>query len=345
MGNHTLARIILLGFMKTILVSGVAGFIGSHVAEALLHKDYCVIGIDNFDPFYDIEIKKRNLYSITPENFSFFNIDIKDKDQLKNLPAGIDAVIHLAAKAGVIPSLENPGSYIETNINGTMNLLNFMKEFQINKILNASSSSVYGNHPIIPFNENAILDHPISPYAFSKRSTEILNYTYHHLYNLDIINLRLFTVYGPRQRPDLAIHKFFNLIKEGKEITVYGNGNTARDYTYIDDTVNGILSALEYIFAYEKIFETVNLGNETPVKLIDLIDTISSELNVKPIIKYMDNQAGDVEITFADISKARLLFNYNPETKLEDGIRKFNEWFNKIHASKKTITNLLVSTH
>lgn len=324
--------------MKTILVTGVAGFIGSHLAENLLLNGYKVIGIDNFDSFYDIEIKRRNLYSIPVENFNFYNIDIRSKDQLSSLMDHVDVVIHLAAKAGVIPSLKQPDEYIYTNINGTLNILNFMLKKKISKLIFASSSSVYGNNRDIPFQEDSVSLTPVSPYAFTKKSCEILNYTYHHINNLDVLNLRLFTVYGPRQRPDLAIHKFFKLINEDKEIPVYGDGSSARDYTFIDDTINGIVSALEFIQENQGIYETINLGNQNPVNLLDLINVIGKVTNLKPRLRYLDQQAGDVDITFADISKAQQLFKYNPQTTLEDGLVKFNDWFNRNLKSNPKIT-------
>ena len=313
--------------MQTILVTGCAGFIGSHLSQTLLQKGFKVVGIDNFDNFYGREIKEKNLrgFSGNPK-FEFFEIDLRDEQAIKQIPQGMDCVIHLAAKAGVLPSIKDPKSYIEANIIATNNLLNLMEERGIKKMLFASSSSVYGNNKTVPFSEDHIVDEPISPYAFTKRSCELMNYNYHKLFDIDIINLRFFTVYGPGQRPDLAIHKFFNLISEDKPIQMYGDGSTARDYTYVEDTVSGIQAALEYIFKHDNVFETVNLGNNSPVKLSELIDVIYKVIGKPQNVQKVGMQAGDVNITYADISKAQKLFAYNPQTTLESGIRKFKDW-------------------
>lgn len=312
--------------MRTILVTGCAGFIGSHVTTSLLKKGYKVIGVDNFDKFYSRSVKEKNLEPFrSSSNFQFYNLDITDKASLEQLPA-IDALIHLAAKAGVLPSLRDPKPYIDTNIVGTNNLLELMRERACKKMLFASSSSVYGNNTKIPFSESDDVNEPISPYAFTKRSCELMNYNYHKLYDLDIINLRFFTVYGPSQRPDLAIHKFFNLIAEGKSITMYGDGSTARDYTYVEDTVSGVIAALEYVLNHEKVFETVNLGNNQPIQLKELISTIYKVIGKEPNIKQEEMKPGDVNVTFADISKAQKLFAYNPQTSFVEGIEKFKKW-------------------
>jgi nucleoside-diphosphate-sugar epimerase len=313
--------------MQTILVTGCAGFIGSHVCENLLEQDYKVVGVDNFDDFYEKKFKLSNLEVLLKNSkFTFLDFDITNQGHYKNIESNVDVIIHLAAKAGVLPSLKNPEAYINTNIQGTNNLLNFMLERKITKLLFASSSSVYGNNKTIPFSEDHLVNQPISPYAFTKRSCELMNYNYHHLYNLDIINMRFFTVYGPRQRPDLAIHKFFNLISEDKAIQMYGDGSTARDYTYVDDTVAGILGALHYINCHSKVYEIVNLGNNTPIKLSELIAKIY-QVSGKPVnVEIQDMKPGDVDITFADISKAEKLFNYNPTTSLEEGLAKFKVW-------------------
>jgi nucleoside-diphosphate-sugar epimerase len=313
--------------MQRILVTGCAGFIGSHVCEKLLKQGCQVIGVDNFDDFYPKEVKLSSLQSLLSDSkFSFLEFDIANKEEFKRIESKIDVVIHLAAKAGVLPSLNNPQAYINTNIIGTNNILNFMLDQKISKLLFASSSSVYGNNKTIPFSEEHFVNQPISPYAFTKRSCELMNYNYHHLYNLDIINLRFFTVYGPRQRPDLAIHKFFNLISENKAIQMYGDGSTARDYTFVDDTVSGILGALEYINTHENVYEIVNLGNNTPVKLSDLIAKIYEVSGKVSNVEVQAMKPGDVDITFADISKATKLFNYNPKTSLDEGLAKFKVW-------------------
>ena len=314
--------------MSKILVTGCAGFIGSHVCELLLSKNFSVIGVDNFDPFYDKTIKIKNLSSfIDHKNFTFYEIDITKG--LANIPKQpIDAIIHLAAKAGVRPSIEDPAGYINTNIAGTEKILEFMKDNNIIKLVFASSSSVYGNNKKIPFSETDNVDNPISPYAFTKKAGELLNYNYHHLYNFDIINLRFFTVYGPRQRPDLAIHKFVKKIARGEKIILFGDGDTARDYTYIDDTVQGIMKALDYCINNSNLYLILNLGNNNPVKLNDLVNVIYQEMGKEKNVSYTDMQPGDVDITFADIEKAKQLLGYAPSIDISTGIRNFIGWMN-----------------
>ncbi|MDA3929885.1 MAG: GDP-mannose 4,6-dehydratase [Prolixibacteraceae bacterium] len=313
--------------MKTILVTGCAGFIGSHLTEKLLAENYQVFGIDNFDPFYNISIKKQNLSNfIHHPNFTFLEEDLT-KDFESKLPEGIELVIHLAGKAGVRPSIEDPSSYIENNINATQNVLNMMKNKGIGKMAFASSSSVYGNTKETPFTEKMDVTNPISPYAATKKACELINHTAHHLHKIDIINMRFFTVFGPRQRPDLAIHKFTKLIREGKEITMFGDGSTARDYTYVDDTISGIMGAVNYLFENENVYETVNLGNNHPIVLKDMIQIIYQATGEKTNIRQLPMQAGDVDITFADISKAQRLFNYKPQFNFEEGIRHFIDWY------------------
>ncbi len=315
--------------MKTILVTGCAGFIGSHLTEMLLQKGFKVIGIDNFDTFYSRGIKEKNILSfINHPDFSFYELDISSNINHSIKEDYIDAVIHLAAKAGVRPSIEDPEGYIKTNITGTQNIHTFMQTRGITKLIFASSSSVYGNNKNIPFSEDDNVDNPISPYAFSKKAGELMNYTFHHLYKVDVINLRFFTVYGPRQRPDLAIHKFVKNITEGQPITLFGNGETARDYTYVEDTVAGIYNALEYCMVNSGVYLTLNLGNNNPVKLITLVDIIYSSMNKQPQINTAAMQPGDVEITYADISKAASMINYKTSTGIADGIKKFIDWFN-----------------
>jgi len=316
--------------LKNILITGIAGFIGSHLSELLLNNGYKVIGIDNFDSFYSTDIKKRNLKkSLSINNFTFIEADIISKDSLNKIQTEIDVVIHIAAKAGVLPSIQDASGYIDANIKGTNNILDWMKERSIKKLLFASSSSVYGNSKEIPFNETQSVDKLISPYAFTKRSCELMNYVYHHLYGIDILNLRFFTVYGPRQRPDLAIHKFVKMIDEGKSITMYGDGSTARDYTYVADTVAGVFNAMNYLLNNEKVFETVNLGNNHPVTLKELIDMLYKLMNKKPDIIQMPMQPGDVDVTYADISKAKALFNYKPQKPFREGLMDFINWYNE----------------
>ncbi|MBT8194945.1 MAG: NAD-dependent epimerase/dehydratase family protein [Bacteroidia bacterium] len=318
--------------MKTkILVTGCAGFIGSHLCEKLLALNYEVIGIDNFDPFYGKAIKEQNLSEfINHTDFTFLELDLRDYDSLiKNLPKGIQLITHLAAKAGVRPSIENPRDYMQVNVAGTNNVLEAMLEKNIKKLFFASSSSIYGNQKEVPFKENKIDYQPISPYAFNKRSCELMNFTYHHLHQLDIINARFFTVYGPRQRPDLAIHKFVRLIDENKTIPMFGDGSTSRDYTYISDTISGVVSSIEYLIKNDDVFETFNLGNSTPIQLKELIHTISTAMQKDVQINQLPMQEGDVDITFADINKANDLVGYQPQIKLPEGIKNFIAWYNK----------------
>lgn len=310
-----------------ILVTGCAGFIGSHLCEKLLANNFSVVGIDNFDSFYSREIKNDNLsHFLHHPNFSFIELDLTNKIELFKLDK-FDVVVHLAAKAGVRPSIEYPLEYIKHNIEANQNILDFLVEKNITKYIFASSSSIYGNTKQIPFTEEDPCNNAISPYAYTKKAGEIMNYTYHNLYQIDIINLRFFTVFGPRQRPDLAIHKFVHLIKEGNPIEMYGDGSTARDYTYIDDIVSGIFSSINYVNNNNKVFEHFNIGNHYPVALKDLIKTIYNALNLPPNILEKEQQKGEVDITFANISKAKKILKYNPQTKFEDGIKQFVKWY------------------
>lgn len=315
-----------------ILVTGCAGFIGSHLTEKLLDLGHKVIGVDNYDPFYDRKIKESNILAFKNSiDFELIEKDICDDNLYKILPPNIDIIVHLAAKAGVRPSINDPLSYINTNIVGTHKLLDWMKIHNVNKMIFASSSSVYGNNKKVPFSENDNVDYPISPYAATKKSCELLCHTYHHLYNLNIINLRFFTVFGPRQRPDLAIRKFIELIREDKKITVFGDGQTGRDYTYIDDIIDGIMKSIDYVCNNSCVFEIINLGNCKPVKLETLVERIYNLLNKKKDINYEPMQEGDVDLTWADISKAQSLLGYNPVTSVEVGLRNFLQWHESIN--------------
>ena len=314
--------------MKSILVTGCAGFIGSHVCEILLNKGYKVIGVDNFDPFYSRDIKETNLgHFIDHPAFTFYETDITTGLDIVD-DEHIDLVVHLAAKAGVRPSLQNPSGYIHTNITGTQKVHDFMVARSIYKLVFASSSSVYGNNKF-PFHEEDNVDNPISPYACTKRAGELLNYTFHYLHKADIINLRFFTVYGPRQRPDLAINKFVRKICKDEPLILFGNGDTARDYTYIDDTVRGIYESIRYCLKNENINLTINLGNNNPVKLTDLVNNIYRLMRRKKNLIFEPMQPGDVDITFADITKARVLFNYQPTVDINTGLEKYIEWYKK----------------
>ena len=308
-----------------ILITGGAGFIGSNLIERLLKEDYEVICLDNFNDYYNPEIKRNNISSFSRErNFNLIEADIRNKNTLKKVfeKYKFQKVIHLAAQAGVRLSLKQPNLYVDVNVNGTLNLLELSREYKIKNFIFGSSSSVYGATKEIPFSEEGKLK-PISPYGVSKRTGELLCYTYNHLYNLPVTILRFFTVYGPRQRPDMAIYKFTKLIDEGKEIYLYGNGETSRDYTYISDIIEGIISALNNDFNYE-IF---NLGNSNPINLSHLISLIENNLGKTAKVKYLPEQPGDPSITFADISKSKRMLNYEPKAKIEEGIKRFVEWY------------------
>lgn len=316
--------------MSDIVVTGCAGFIGSHLCEKLLTLGHSVVGIDNFDPFYARSIKENNLSSfVNHPDFEFLEIDLADFDLLrKSLDhKTIDAIVHLAGKAGVRSSIEAPLDYTRANIVATQNILEVMKNKGIKKFAFASSSSVYGNTKEVPFHETQDVNNPISPYAFTKKACELINYTYHALYGLDVINMRFFTVFGPRQRPDLAIHKFTKLILNNAEIPMFGDGSTSRDYTYCNDTVDGICRVLDYLFGHEKVYEIINLGNNQPVKLCDMIKAIEKATEKKANIKQHPMQPGDVDITFASIEKAESLLGYYPKYSFEEGITNFVNWY------------------
>ena len=312
-----------------ILITGAAGFIGSHVCEHFIKDGNSVIGVDNFDDFYPIEIKELNIAPLKKSNnFHFFKEDIRDTKALIEIfyQKEVEVVIHLAAKAGVRPSIESIEQYYDVNVNGTVSLLEAMRKNDVKKMIFASSSSIYGNNTKIPFTESDPVDNPISPYASTKKSGELLCHVYHHLYNFDIACLRFFTVYGPRQRPDLAIHKFTRLIDEGKPIPFYGNGSSSRDYTYIDDIVEGIDCAINHLSGYQ-IF---NLGESNVVTLNQLVKTIENNLGHKAILNRQPMQAGDVIKTYADISKAKSEIGYNPKYDFDTGIKEFVKWYRNI---------------
>jgi UDP-glucuronate 4-epimerase len=312
--------------MKKILVTGGAGFIGSHLIDRLLLDGYEVVNVDNFNDFYDPTIKENNIKGHLPynEKYKLIREDITNKEILYSRlnKHSIDLIIHLAARAGVRPSIDNPKQYYLDNVIGTQNILDYAKDHKIDKLILASSSSVYGNNQKVPFSETDSVDNPISPYAATKKTNELQAYTYHHLFKLNFVILRFFTVYGPRQRPDLAISKFLKLINEGKSIPFYGDGQTSRDYTYVLDIVEGILSALNLIKLSLKTYEIINLGNNKPIKLIDMIHQIETILNKKAILNKLPSQPGDVLTTFADISKSNKVLNFSPKTKFIDGITK-----------------------
>ena len=310
-----------------ILVTGAAGFIGSHLCERLVN-DHQVVGLDNFCDFYDIKIKRKNVAKLSKnENFQLIKADIRKLDELEDIFAlhDFDLVIHLAAMAGVRPSIENPVLYTEVNINGTVNLLEECRKHNVKKFIFASSSSVYGNNKKVPFSEKDSVDHPISPYASTKKAGELICHSYHHLHQISLACLRFFTVYGPRQRPDLAIHKFSRMMLSGDEIPVFGDGSTRRDYTYIEDILDGILKTINYVMS-STVFDVFNLGESQTISLSEMIKTIENELQIKAEKKILPLQPGDVDQTFADISKSRKILGYDPKTNFRDGIAKFIDW-------------------
>ena len=326
--------------MSNILITGGAGFIGSNLCEELLTKGNKIIIIDNFNDYYDPKIKMSNIdeikktmeiNNIDNEHLKLFKGDIRDIDLLDSIAdkEEIDLIVHLAAMAGVRPSIQNPKLYYDVNIMGTLNILEMCKKHDIKNIIFASSSSVYGNNKKVPFSVEDSVDHPISPYASTKKSGELLCHTYYHLYNINCICLRFFTVYGPRQRPDLAIHKFAKLITEGKEIPFYGDGSTSRDYTYISDIVDGIEKAISYISNNENVYEIFNLGGDKTVSLTEMVETIETSLGKKAIINRMPMQAGDVNRTCADITKSEEILGYRPKFSFKEGIDNFVKWFTK----------------
>lgn len=309
------------------LVTGGAGFIGSHVCERLLRDWHSVWVIDDLNPFYDPKLKKANLKEIESlgRPFEFVKGDICDRAALDALFSKVkfDAVIHIAARAGVRPSIQEPALYQRVNVEGTVNLLEAARSNGVRKVIIASSSSVYGVNSKVPFREQDPIFKAISPYAASKLACEALGHVYHRLYDMDIVMLRFFTVYGPRQRPDLAIRKFSQMILDEKPIPVFGDGSTARDYTYIDDVLSGITACISREFGYE----IINIGESQIVRLDQLIELLEDALGKKAIIDRQPLQPGDVPLTFADVTKAKRLLGYEPQVKIEEGIRRFARWF------------------
>lgn len=313
---------------KNILVTGGAGFIGSHLVELLLNEGiWNVVVADNFNDFYAPSLKLANIQPfLNNPHFSLAKVDICDTEGVRELFEDTDfnVIVHLAARAGVRPSLEQPKLYAETNVIGTLNLLELAREFDVKQFVFGSSSSVYGINCKIPFSEDDKISRTISPYAATKAAGELLCHTYSHLYDIRTVCLRFFTVYGARQRPDLAIHKFSRLIWNEKPIPMFGDGTTRRDYTYIDDILQGVRAAIDFDQSMHEIF---NLGESQTVELKYLIELIEKNLGKKAVIKKCEMQPGDVPVTFADISKAKKFLNYNPTTKIEEGIVKFTDWF------------------
>ncbi len=312
----------------SILLTGASGFIGSHLTDRLLGSGHEVVGLDSFDDFYDPAVKWANLADARDHvSFDLVEGDIRDPEVLGGLPEHVDTIIHLAARAGVRPSIRHPALYADVNITGTQMLLELARERGIRRFVFASSSSVYGNNDAVPFSEDDRVDHPISPYAATKKTGELLCHTWHHLHGLDVICLRFFTVFGPRQRPDLAIHKFARLLGAGEPIPMFGDGSTERDYTYIDDITGGILGALGYLRDHRDVYEIVNLGESRTVALREMIRVVGEEMGVEPKIHRHPMQPGDVARTWADITKARRLLGYDPVWAFRDGVREFVDWF------------------
>lgn len=311
-----------------ILITGAAGFIGSHLSERLMSKGYSIVGLDNFDPFYEPAVKWNNLSKLlSSPHFKLVEGDIRNRVLMDKIfqEGQFGTVVHLAAKAGVRPSIQDPAGYVDVNINGTVTLLEAVRAAGIKKFIFASSSSVYGNNEKVPFSETDNVDNPISPYAATKKAGELICYTYSHLFGMDVTCLRFFTVYGPRQRPDLAIHKFARLIEQGKPIPVYGDGSMERDFTYIDDIIDGVIAAMER----SKGYDIYNLGESRPVRLDHLIAELEKAIGKKADIDRQPEQPGDVNRTYADVQKAIHALGYQPKTQLADGLKQFVAWLRK----------------
>ena len=311
---------------RSVFITGVAGFIGSHVAEALLRAGDAVAGLDNFDPFYDRAIKERNLAALNAfPAFRFVEGDIRDPAALERWGrnGAPDAVIHLAAKAGVRPSVADPAGYADVNVVGTARVLSFARDRGVSRVLFASSSSVYGGNEKVPFSEDDSVDHPVSPYAATKKAGELLCHTFAHLYGMNIASLRFFTVYGPRQRPEMAIHKFTRRIFEGREIELFGDGTARRDYTDIDDIVGGVLGALSAPPGHR----VYNLGESATISLADLVSLIERAAGIRAKRTFLPVQPGDMAVTCADISRARVEIGYDPKIPVAAGVERFVSWF------------------
>ena len=319
--------------MNTYFITGGAGFIGSTLSEKLLELENKVVAIDNFCDFYDPKIKENNVKELVKNpNFKLYRADIRNREEVKKIfeENKIDVVMNLAAMAGVRPSIENPCLYQEVNCLGLQNILEEMKLHNVKNAVLASSSSVYGNCKEVPFREDMVVNYAISPYAATKKANEVMAHVYHKLYDMNIIMLRFFTVYGPKQRPDLAINKFTRLMLEDKEIPMFGDGTTSRDYTYVDDIVDGIVKSCEYTLNNKGVYEILNIGNSSPTSLKEMINVIGKTLGLEPKIKQLPMQPGDVDRTYADISKAKKLIGYLPKTSFEEGIKKFVEWYKNV---------------
>jgi len=315
---------------KTVLVTGGAGFIGSHLVDRLLEQDNNVICVDNFDPYYDRSIKENNIREHRKHvNYQLVEEDIRNLDALRNkISEDIDVIAHLAAKAGVRPSVKDPVGFHEVNVMGTQNMLEFAKDKEVNQFVFASSSSVYGTNENVPWSEDDHVLKPISPYASTKVSGELMGHVYSELYDLRFLALRFFTVYGPRQRPDLAIHKFLRLMSKGEQIKLYGDGSSRRDYTYIDDIIDGVMAAISY---NDSMYEIINLGNNRTVELLELVEAIEKVSDIEADKTHVPEIPGDVAQTWADINKAQKKLGYKPNYGLEKGLLRFVNWFEKVN--------------
>jgi UDP-glucuronate 4-epimerase len=318
-----------------ILVTGGAGFIGSHLAERLLAEGRPVVVLDNFDDFYDPEVKRRNIEAATRHpRYSLYEGDIRDSSRLDSLFGSeeFEAVVHLAARAGVRPSIADPILYTSVNLDGTTRLLEACREHGVTRFIFGSSSSVYGNNPKVPFAEEDPVDHPISPYAATKKAGEVLCHAHHHLFGVKVACLRFFTVYGPRQRPEMAIHKFVRALSEGRAIQQFGDGSSARDYTYVTDIVDGVVRALDRCSGYH----IWNLGGSRTISLHELVVAIARGLGVEPEVERLPTQPGDVDRTWADVSRAERELGWSAEVGIEEGLRRFIGWFRQQRAPKES---------
>lgn len=316
--------------MKTYFITGGAGFIGSSLTKKLLDNGNKVVVIDNFNDYYDPKLKEKNVQEFYQNNnYKLYKGDIRNREEVKKIfdENNIDVIVHLAAMAGVRPSIEDPVLYQEVNGLGTQIILEEAHLHDVMNLVMASSSSVYGNCKEVPFKENMIVDYAISPYAATKKANEVMAHVYHKLYHMNILMLRFFTVYGPKQRPDLAINKFTRLMLNNEEIPMFGDGSTSRDYTYIDDIVDGIIKSCAYAATHNDVYEILNIGSNNPISLKEMIEIIGEELGVKPKIKELPMQPGDVDQTYADISKAKELIGYEPSTSFKEGIKEFIKWY------------------
>jgi UDP-glucuronate 4-epimerase len=314
-----------------VIVTGGAGFIGSHLCARLLSQGHEVVAVDNFDPFYDPAVKRAGIAPLAgAPGFRLVEADVRDPDGLVAALAdarGAAVMVHLAARAGVRPSIDDPLLYSRVNVDGTVGALEACRRLEVGRFVFGSSSSVYGQNEKVPFSEDDPVDGPISPYAATKRAGELLCHTYHHLYPMAVVCLRFFTVYGPRQRPDLAIHTFARLMAAGEPVPFFGDGSTERDYTYVDDIVQGVEGAIRFTGEHPNQFEIVNLGESRTTTLRRLVELLGESLDVEPRLRRLPPQPGDVPRTFADVTKARALLGYAPSVPVEEGIPRFVEWF------------------